>query len=71
MKAITIKAYTDNSTQIDAIKAFFKALNIKFELQKEYPYDPDFVNSVKEAELEIQKGNGTKVSSDGFDDLWK
>ncbi len=72
MKAITIKAYTENSTQIDALKAFLKALNIRFELKKEYPpYDPEFVDAVKEAEQDIERGKGTRVSSDEFDNLWK
>lgn len=35
MEAVTIKAYTDDVSQIEAIKAFMKALKIKFELSKE------------------------------------
>ncbi|WP_293904875.1 MULTISPECIES: DUF2683 family protein [unclassified Sphingobacterium] len=35
MKAVVITAYTDNAAQIEALKAFMKALKIKFELAKE------------------------------------
>ena len=50
MKAVNITAYTDNDTQIEAIKAFMKALKIKFELAKENsPYNPDFVEKVLES----------------------
>lgn len=35
MKTINIKAYTDDSSQIDALKAFMTALKIKFELTNE------------------------------------
>jgi hypothetical protein len=40
MEAITIKAYTVDTSQVEAIKAFMKALKIKFELTKniEKPY---------------------------------
>jgi len=71
MKAITIKAYTKNNAQVNALKAFLKALNIKFELKKESPYDPEFVSMVEEAEQDIKEGKGTKASSDEFDELWK
>jgi hypothetical protein len=35
MNAINIKAYTVDTSQIEAIKAFMKALKIKFEVSKE------------------------------------
>jgi hypothetical protein len=71
MKAITIKAYTRNNSQIDALEAFLKALNIKFELYKETSYNEDFVSMVKEAEQDIKDGKGKNITSDEFDDLWK
>jgi len=71
MKTITIKAYTRNNSQIDALEAFLKALNIKFELYKETSYNEDFVSMVKEAEQDIKDGKGKDITSDEFDDLWK
>lgn len=71
MKAITLKAYTSNDTQIDELKAFLKALNIKFELDKESSYNEGFVSMVKEAEQDIKEGKGKNITSDEFDGLWK
>ena len=34
MQPINIKAYTEDASQIEAVKAFMKALKIKFELTK-------------------------------------
>ena len=63
-------AHPETQEQINAIKAFVKALKIKFEI-KEKPYDPEFVNMVMEADDEIKKGKGIKVTSSEFDELWK
>jgi hypothetical protein len=71
MQAINIIAYTEDSSQIEAIKAVMKALKIKFEVSKEKPYNTDFVNMVLDAEKEIKNGKGLKVTSKGFDNLWK
>ena len=71
MQAINFTAYTEDASQIEAVKAFMKALKIKFEMSKEKPYNPEFVNMVLEAEKEIKQGKGLKVTSEGFDDLWK
>ncbi|MCH5597463.1 DUF2683 family protein [Niabella ginsengisoli] len=44
MKTINIKVHTSESSQIEAIKAFMKALKIKFEVSKEKsPYNSEFV----------------------------
>ena len=71
MQVINITAYTDDASQIEAVKAFMKALKIKFEISKDQPYNPEFVNKILEAEQEIKQGKGLKVTSEGFDDLWK
>jgi len=71
MQAINITAYTEDASQIEAVKAFMKALKIKFEISKDKPYNPEFVNRILEAEKEIKQGKGLKVTSEGFDDLWK
>lgn len=71
MQPINIKAYTEDASQVEAVKAFMKALKIKFEVSKDQPYDTEFVNKILEAEQEIKQGKGLKVTSQGFDDLWK
>ncbi|KAF2515622.1 DUF2683 family protein [Flavobacterium foetidum] len=39
MKAINITAYTEDASQIEAVKAFMKALKIKFEIANVKPYE--------------------------------
>ncbi len=73
MKAINITAYTEDASQIEAIKAFMKALKIKFELAKESdkPYNPEFVAMVKKGDKEFAEGKGIKMSVSEFKDLCK
>ena len=68
MKAINITAYTDNLQQIDAIKAFMKALKIKFEVKPESPYDPEFVQKIEESRKQASTGQTVKID---LDDIWK
>lgn len=39
MQAINITAYTEDASQIEAVKAFMKALKIKFEIANLKPYE--------------------------------
>ncbi|MET3028730.1 DUF2683 family protein [Flavobacterium sp. UW10123] len=39
MQAINITAYTEDASQIEAVKAFMKALKIKFEIATVKPYE--------------------------------
>lgn len=73
MEAINIKAYTVNTSQIDAIKAFMKALKIKFEVAKEEesPYNPEFVAKIKKGDKEFAEGKGIKMSLAEFKKLCK
>lgn len=72
METINIKAHTSDSSQIEAIKAFMKALKIKFELSKEQsPYNSDFVKKIEKGDDDLKKGKGRKVSIDELDNLWK
>ena len=65
-------AHPANSEQFNALKAFLKALKIKFEVKKhEEPYNAEFVNMVLDAENEIKTGKGLKVTSEELDNLWK
>ena len=72
MKAVNITAYTDDASQIEAIKAFMKALKIKFELSKEEsPYNPEFVTKIKQGDEDLKKGKGRTVTLEDLDSLWK
>ncbi|WP_442796117.1 DUF2683 family protein [Pelobium manganitolerans] len=71
MEPINIKAYTSDSSKIDALKAFMKALKIKFEVSKETPYNQEFVNKILEGEQDLLKGKGEKMTLDELKALWK
>ena len=68
METINIKAFTEDTTQIEALKAFMKALKIKFEMSKEKPYDSEFVNKIQESRKQAKEGKTVKIS---LDDVWK
>lgn len=72
MKAINITAYTDDASQIEAIKAFMTALKIKFELSKEKsPYNSEFVEKIKQGDEDMKNGKGRTVTLEELDSLWK
>jgi hypothetical protein len=73
MEAINIKAYTADNSQIDAIKAFMKALKIKFEVSKEVekPYNEAFVKKIKQGDEDLKNGKGRTVTLEELDSLWK
>lgn len=68
MEAINITAYTNDTSQIDAIKAVLKALKIKFEVATEKPYNPEFVSKIQESREQYKKGNYAVIKTE---DLWK
>jgi hypothetical protein len=73
MEAINIKAYTESSSQIEAIKAFMKALKIKFELSNEVqsPYNPEYVAKIKQGQEDIKNGKGIKMTLNELKELCK
>lgn len=73
MKTINITAYTEDSSQVEAIKAFMKALKIKFKLSKEEtkPYNPEFVKKIKKGDEDLKNGKGRTVTLEELDNLWK
>ena len=71
METINIKAQTENLSQIEAIKAFMKALKIKFELTKEKPYNPEFVRKIEQGDKDFRSGKGRKISVKELNGLWK
>ncbi len=64
MKAINITAYPSNETEIDAIKAFMKALKIKFEVanKTDSPYNPEFVAKIQKGDEDLKNGKGKKMT---------
>jgi hypothetical protein len=64
MQTINITAHPQDDSQVEAVKAFMKALKIKFEISKEKPYNPEFVAKVKKSEQEFKDGKFTRVKKD-------
>ncbi|WP_439483309.1 DUF2683 family protein [Cyclobacterium plantarum] len=57
----TIIIHPENEEQEDALKAFAKALKIKFEVAQKSNYDPDFVAKIEKSQQEFEEGNYTRV----------
>jgi len=49
--------HPENTEQVNALKAFVKALKIKFEIANEKPYNQDFVVKIKKSRKEFKEGN--------------
>lgn len=72
MKSINITAYTEDASQIEAIKAFMKALKIKFELSGEKsPYNSEFVEKIKQGDEDLKSGKGRTLTMEELNELWK
>ena len=68
--ATTFIAHPATSEQVTALKAFVKALKIKFEIKKtipEKPYDPDFVDKIMQGDKDFENGNFKILKTE---DLW-
>lgn len=65
-------AHPSSLEEINILKAFVKALKIKYEVTPyEKPYNENFVNNILEAEKNIEQGKGLNLTSEEFDQLWK
>ena len=60
--------HPENKEQLSALKAFAKALNLKFETNKS-SYDPDFVAKIKESKKQVEEGKF--VTLDPGKTLWE
>lgn len=70
MKAFNITAYTDDASQIEALKAFMKALKIKFELSDEKSsYNPEFVEEVLKSRQQAKAGKVKRVKKEDLKSL--
>lgn len=53
------------SEETNALKAFAKALKLKFEV-KEKPYNPGFVAKIKESQKQAKEGKVTRVKKENL-----
>jgi hypothetical protein len=56
-------AHPKNKEEFSVLKAFMKALKIKFEIAKEDSYKPEFVEKILEGKRQIDQGNFTEVKN--------
>jgi 2-keto-3-deoxy-6-phosphogluconate aldolase len=71
MQTINITAYTEDASQVEAIKAVMKALKIKFEISKGKTYHLEFIEKIEHSRQDLMDGKGTVVSMEQLNDLWK
>jgi len=64
----TYIVHPENEEQASALKAFVKALKIKFEIAKDKPYNPEFVEKIKRSKLQHTQGKDKVIKTE---DLWK
>jgi hypothetical protein len=64
--------HPSTTEQIKALKAFVKALNIKFEIMSaEKPYDQAFVDKILQGDEDFKAGKGKKMTINELNTLWK
>jgi len=64
MQAINITAYTEDASQIEAVKAFMKSLKIKYEIANVKPYElSDEQQEILNSQLNSDKSLYTDAES--------
>lgn len=64
---IIIHPQTDE--QVNVIKAFMKALKIKFEISKKNLYSDDFVSKIEKSKKEFENGDFKRVDKNDLKNL--
>jgi hypothetical protein len=59
-------AHPKTNEQVSALRAFMKALKIKFEVSENQNYNSDFVAEIKESRIQANEGNVTRVEKENF-----
>ncbi|HLS29305.1 MAG TPA: DUF2683 family protein [Flavobacteriaceae bacterium] len=70
-KQKTLTVHPKTKEEFDALKAFMKALKIKFEVSKESPYNPEFVEKILQGKRDIEEGKGVSFSMEEIKELCK
>lgn len=61
-----IIAHPGSDDKFEALKAFMKALKIKFEISKNNPYNPEFVAKIEKSKQEFKEGKYTRVKKENL-----
>ncbi len=65
-------AHPENTEQVTALKAFMKALKIKFEVTAaDKPYNKEFVDMVLQGDEDFKAGKGKEITIEELNGLWK
>ena len=67
----TFIIHPETIEQENALKAFVKALKIKFEVSKKGPYDPNFVSKIEKSRQDYKEGKGKLPVMEELNKLWK
>lgn len=63
--------HPSTTEQVDALRAFVKALKIKYELTNEKVYNSYFVAKIEKSRQDYKKGKGKVMTMDELNQLWK
>jgi predicted adenine nucleotide alpha hydrolase (AANH) superfamily ATPase len=63
MSAQTFIVRTDTNEQKNVLKAFAKAMKIKFEVAK-FQYSSEFIAKIKQSEKEIEQGKTVRIEKE-------
>jgi hypothetical protein len=55
-----------NEEQVNALKAFAKALKMKFEITTQKAYNPEFVEKIQKSKKEFEEGKFARVEKDNL-----
>lgn len=58
----SILIHPKSKEQEEIIEKMAKALKIPYEIKEDSPYKEEFVEMVRDAEVEYQSGKGTKIN---------
>jgi len=58
----TVIIHPENKDQLSALKAFAKALKVKFEVNKS-PYNPEFVAKIRKSQQQLAEGKFITIDS--------
>lgn len=64
----TFIIHTDTPEQESALKAFVKALKMKFEIT-DNPYNPEFVAKIEKSRKQAREGKTTRVEKEQLNDF--
>ena len=65
----TFIVHPESVEQENALKAFVKALKIKFEVRKSGSYDPEFVSKIEESKRQVAEGKTQYVDKKDLKDF--